>query len=158
MVAIRGALTVTGPSRWWPLRTAAASRSASSCFAADIWIAASDARFAQLEVVDGADAARARAREIAHVIADRAEPLGIQATLASAHLARTEGDAAAVGRLRPEVTRLFGTADAAEGVQSFVERRPAQFRGYQPVAGRSSSPRTSSCAWRQRAGSWSRST
>jgi enoyl-CoA hydratase/carnithine racemase len=126
--------------------------------AVDIWIAASDARFAQLEVVDGADAARARAREIAHVIADRAEPLGIQATLASAHLARTEGDAAAVGRLRPEVTRLFGTADAAEGVQSFVERRPAQFRGYQPVAGRGSSPRTSSCAWRQRAGSWSRST
>jgi len=38
--------------------------------------------------------------------------------------------ATAVDRLRPEVTRLFGTADAAEGVQSFVERRPARFRGY----------------------------
>ncbi|MDT5362742.1 MAG: hypothetical protein QOC69_4504 [Mycobacterium sp.] len=82
------------------------------------------------EVVDGADGARARAREIAHGIADRAAPLGVQATLASAHLARTQGDAAAADRLRPEVTRLFGTADAAEGVQSFVERRPAQFRGY----------------------------
>ncbi|KAA0086433.1 enoyl-CoA hydratase [Mycolicibacterium sp. P9-64] len=145
--------------------------------AADIGIAASDARFAQLEVlrgiypfggatfrlprqagwgnamrwlltgdefdaaeahriglvaevVDGADAAKARAREIAHVIADRAAPLGVQATLASAQLAHAQGDAAAIDRLRPEVVRLFGTADAAEGVQSFIERRAAQFRGY----------------------------
>jgi enoyl-CoA hydratase len=81
------------------------------------------------EVVDDAGAAAARAREIAHTIADRAAPLGVQATLASAHLARNEGDAAAIDRLRPEVTRLFGTADAAEGMQSFVERRPAQFSG-----------------------------
>jgi enoyl-CoA hydratase/carnithine racemase len=81
------------------------------------------------EVVDDAGAAVARAREIAHTIADRAAPLGVQATLASAHLARNEGDAAAIDRLRPEVTRLFGTADAAEGMQSFVERRPARFSG-----------------------------
>jgi enoyl-CoA hydratase/carnithine racemase len=81
------------------------------------------------EVVDDAGAAAARAREIAHTIADRAAPLGVQATLASAHLARNEGDAAAIDRLRPEVTRLFGTADAAEGIQSFVERRPARFSG-----------------------------
>jgi hypothetical protein len=45
-------------------------------------------------------------------------------------LARTQGEAAAVERLRPEVVRLFATADAAEGVQSFIERRAAQFRGY----------------------------
>jgi enoyl-CoA hydratase len=81
------------------------------------------------EVVDDADAAAARAREIARTIADRAAPLGVQATLASAHLARNEGDAAAIDRLRPEVTRLFGTADAAEGMRSFVERRPARFSG-----------------------------
>jgi enoyl-CoA hydratase len=81
------------------------------------------------EVVEGADAAQARAREIAHTIADRAAPLGVQATLASAHLARAQGDAAAVDQLRPEVTRLFGSADAAEGVQSFIERRPARFGG-----------------------------
>ncbi|MDP9165986.1 MAG: enoyl-CoA hydratase, partial [Actinomycetota bacterium] len=53
----------------------------------------------------------------------------VRATLRSAQLARAEGDAAAIADLRPEVTRLFGTADAAEGVQSFVERRPARFRG-----------------------------
>lgn len=77
---------------------------------------------------DGA-AALARAREIAHTIADRAAPLGVRATLASAHLARARGDAAAIERLRPEVAALFGTADAAEGVQSFVERRQAHFTG-----------------------------
>ena len=50
-------------------------------------------------------------------------------SLASAHRARTDGDAVASDALRPEVTRLFSTADAAEGVRSFVERRPARFQG-----------------------------
>ena len=81
------------------------------------------------EVAADADAALARAREIAHTIADHAAPLGVRATLASAHRARDEGDAAAIAHLRPEVTRLFGTEDAAEGVQSFIERRPATFSG-----------------------------
>ena len=78
-----------------------------------------------------ADAAEAQtiARAIAHTIADRAAPLGVRAVLASAHTARMEGDGAAIDRLRPEMTRLFGTTDAAEGVQSFVERREARFSG-----------------------------
>jgi enoyl-CoA hydratase/carnithine racemase len=81
------------------------------------------------EVASDAQTALTRAREIAHTIADRAAPLGVRATLASAHRARDEGDAAAIADLRPEVTRLFGTADAAEGLQSFVERRAATFTG-----------------------------
>lgn len=81
------------------------------------------------EVAAGADAARARARELAHVIADRAAPLGVAATLASAQLAAAEGDDVAGAALRTEVTRLFGTKDAAEGVQSFIERRAARFQG-----------------------------
>ena len=59
-----------------------------------------------------------------------APPRGVRAVLASAHLARAEGDAAAIERLRPEMTRLFGTADAASGVQSFIERRAAHFQGH----------------------------
>ena len=82
------------------------------------------------EVAADAAAAQAKAREIAHTIADRAAPLGVRAVLASAHLTRAEGDAAAIERLRPEMTRLFGTADAAEGVQSFIERRAAHFQGH----------------------------
>lgn len=81
------------------------------------------------EVAPDAEGALARAREIAHTIADRAAPLGVKATLASAHTAATKGDAAAIARLRPVVTELFTTADAAEGVQSFVERRAANFQG-----------------------------
>jgi enoyl-CoA hydratase len=81
------------------------------------------------EVSDDAAAAVARAREIAHTIADRAAPLGVRATLASAHLAREQGEAAAIEGLVPAVTTLFTSEDAAEGVQSFIERRQARFQG-----------------------------
>ncbi|MGB8386846.1 crotonase/enoyl-CoA hydratase family protein [Mycobacterium sp.] len=81
------------------------------------------------EVADDAATALDRAREIAHTIADRAAPLGVRATLASAHLARLRGEAAAIERLRPDVTPLFASEDAAEGVQSFIERRLAHFQG-----------------------------
>jgi enoyl-CoA hydratase/carnithine racemase len=81
------------------------------------------------EVADDPAAALARAREIAHTIADRAAPLGVRATLASAHLARKEGEAAAIRQLRPAVVELFASEDAAEGVQSFIERRQARFQG-----------------------------
>jgi enoyl-CoA hydratase len=81
------------------------------------------------EVVKDGATAKARAIEIAQTISNDAAPLGVQATLRSAHLARTEGDAAAAARLQSDVTALFGTADAAEGFQSFVERRDAKFIG-----------------------------
>src|SRR6201999_1360815 len=81
------------------------------------------------EVADDAPAALVRAREIAETIAERAAPLGVRATLASAHLARRQGEAAAIERLRPAVVELFASEDAAEGVQSFIERRDAHFQG-----------------------------
>lgn len=81
------------------------------------------------EVAPDADAALTRACAIAHTIADLAAPLGVRATLSSAHAARSEADDAAIARLRPAVAELFATADAAEGVQSFIERRAANFQG-----------------------------
>ena len=81
------------------------------------------------ELADDGAAALARATEIAHTIADRSAPLGVRTTLASAHLARDEGDAAAAARLTPDVARLFSSADGREGVESFIERREAHFTG-----------------------------
>ncbi|MEU6324506.1 crotonase/enoyl-CoA hydratase family protein [Streptomyces sp. NPDC047009] len=144
--------------------------------AADIRVAAQDARFSQLEVRRGIypfggatfrfpreagwgnamrwiltgevfDAAEAhrigliqevlpdgataieRAKQIGRVISERSAPLAVRAALASAQRARELGDAEAVAQLRPDIARLFSTADAAEGVRSFVERRDAVFTG-----------------------------
>ena len=71
----------------------------------------------------------ALAREIAQTIARDAAPLGVRETMISAHRARFSGDAAAIEQLRPALREMFGTQDAAEGLQSFIERRPARFTG-----------------------------
>jgi enoyl-CoA hydratase len=143
--------------------------------AADIRIAASDARFAQMEVRRGIypfggatvrlpreagwgnamrwlltgeefDAAEAyriglvqevvepgrqvdRAIELAAMIATKSAPLGVKTTLASAHRARLEGEAAAFARLEADVADLFDTEDGREGMLSFIERRDARFIG-----------------------------
>lgn len=81
------------------------------------------------EVAADADSALARATALAQTIAQNAAPLGVRTLLASAHRSRDDGNAAAVAQLTPDIRHLFGTADAAEGVQSFVERRKANFTG-----------------------------
>ena len=143
--------------------------------AADIRIAAADARFAQIEInrgiyafggatirlprdagwgnamrwlltgepYDATEAHRiglvqeivepgrqlARAIELADAIATRSAPLGVKTTLASAHRARLEGEAAAFARLDADMAELFDTEDGREGLQSFIERREARFTG-----------------------------
>jgi enoyl-CoA hydratase/carnithine racemase len=143
--------------------------------AADIRIAASNARFAQLEVRRGIypfggatvrlpreagwgnamrwlltgeefDAAEAyriglvqevvepgrqldRAIELATMIATKSAPLGVKTTLASAHRARLDGEAAALAHLDADVVALFDTEDGREGIRSFIERREARFVG-----------------------------
>jgi enoyl-CoA hydratase len=143
--------------------------------AADIRIAASNSRFAQLEIRRGIyafggatvrlprdagwgnamrwlltgeeyDAAEAhriglvqevvepgrlldRAIELAEMVAQKSAPLGVRATLASAHRARIEGEAAAFERLDSDMAELFETQDGREGLRSFAERREARFVG-----------------------------
>jgi enoyl-CoA hydratase/carnithine racemase len=143
--------------------------------AADIRLAAADARFAQLEIRKGIyafggatvrlpreagwgnamrwlltgeeyDAAEAhriglvqevvepgrqldRAVEIAEAIANRSAPLGVRATLESAHRARLEGEEAAFARLEPDTVALFESEDGREGLASCIERRDANFTG-----------------------------
>src|ERR1700730_2112030 len=143
--------------------------------AADIRIAASNARFAQLEIRRGIypfggatvrlprdagwgnamrwlltgeeyDAAEAhriglvqevvepgrqldRAIELAQMIAEKSAPLGVKTTLASAHRARVQGEAAAFEHLDPDMAELFETEDGREGRRSFGERREARVVG-----------------------------
>ncbi len=69
-----------------------------------------------------------RAAAIAATIARQA-PLGVQATLRSAHLAMAHGEAAALAPMMDEVRTIMATHDAREGLTSFVERRDARFTG-----------------------------
>jgi len=70
----------------------------------------------------------AKAIEIAETIAKQA-PLGVKATIESARMAQEVGVEKAVEALTPQIMRLFGSDDAREGVQSFIERRDGNFTG-----------------------------
>ncbi|MEQ6886139.1 crotonase/enoyl-CoA hydratase family protein [Salicola sp. Rm-C-2C1-2] len=69
-----------------------------------------------------------RARELAQKVA-HAAPLGVQGSLRSSRIARTEGHDAAKARLFPELAPVMRSDDVQEGIQSFLERRDAVFRG-----------------------------
>ena len=69
-----------------------------------------------------------RAVELANRIACQA-PLGVQATLMSARLARMEGETVAAAALPPMVDKLLNSEDAKEGVRAMVEKRPGVFKG-----------------------------
>jgi enoyl-CoA hydratase/carnithine racemase len=65
---------------------------------------------------------------IAKTIAKQA-PLGVQATIVSATKTFEEGFEAAKADLMPILDKLMQSQDAKEGIQSFVERRDAKFKG-----------------------------
>jgi enoyl-CoA hydratase len=69
-----------------------------------------------------------RAAELAGAVAEQA-PLGVQATIANAQVARAAAERAAVEHLRGVLPGILASDDAAEGVRSFVERRTASFTG-----------------------------
>jgi enoyl-CoA hydratase len=70
-----------------------------------------------------------RAIELAESIATRSAPLGVKTTLASAQRALREGHQAAAARFNDDMVALLRTEDGAEGMLSFIERRPAKFTG-----------------------------
>lgn len=68
------------------------------------------------------------ALEIAERIAKQA-PLAVQATLKASRRARVYGPKEAIPHLLPELEPLMKTEDVQEGLQSFIERREANFKG-----------------------------
>jgi enoyl-CoA hydratase/carnithine racemase len=57
----------------------------------------------------------------------RQSPVGVQATLASARLARREGERAAFERMLADLQQVMASDDAVEGLRSFLERREPRF-------------------------------
>ncbi len=79
------------------------------------------------EVVPAAELAE-RATALATTVARQA-PLAVQASLRSSRLAIEEGQAAALEVMMRDTQAIMASEDAAEGMQSFVERRDARFQG-----------------------------
>jgi len=69
-----------------------------------------------------------RAVQVATEVA-RCAPLAVQATRVAAQVALEQGAETARTQLMVDARKLMTTADAAEGVRSFVERREAVFKG-----------------------------
>jgi len=69
-----------------------------------------------------------RATEMAQVVSAQA-PLGVRVTLKSARLAVAEGEEAAKQQFQPDLQKIMQSEDIKEGVQSFIERRQANFKG-----------------------------
>jgi enoyl-CoA hydratase/carnithine racemase len=69
-----------------------------------------------------------RAVDFAKKIASAA-PLGVRATLASAHRALAEGETAAFAALQPEFAKLFRTEDFQERVRAARENRAPVYQG-----------------------------
>ncbi|WP_228128376.1 hypothetical protein [Marinobacter daepoensis] len=66
--------------------------------------------------------------EIAEKIA-KAAPLGVQGSLKSSRLAISEGQEVARECLFPELRPVMASEEVQEGIQSFLERREAVFKG-----------------------------
>jgi enoyl-CoA hydratase len=78
-------------------------------------------------ITELADDPVSQAMTIATTIAQQA-PLAVQKTLHNARLALTKPEDAKKA-LTPAAIKLMNTKDAQEGLQSFIERRKAQFKG-----------------------------
>jgi enoyl-CoA hydratase len=65
---------------------------------------------------------------LAQVVSAQA-PLGVRTTLKSARLAITEGQEAAIQQFLPDLQEIMHSEDIKEGIQSFIERRQANFKG-----------------------------
>ena len=94
----------------------------------DRWNAEDAYRWGMIQDVVEQGEQLAKAMEYARKVADGA-PLGVQGVLKSTHAAEREAHDAAVKKMFADLVPVMKSEDAAEGLQSFMERRKAVFRG-----------------------------
>lgn len=94
----------------------------------ETWSAAEAYRTGLVQEVVAAGEQATAARRIAAQIA-AAAPLGVQAVLKSSRLAQIDGETAAAQHIFDDMAAVMDSADAQEGVRSFLERRAAVFKG-----------------------------
>ena len=94
----------------------------------DSWSAAEAHRTGLVQEVVPAGEQHAAAIAIAERIA-AAAPLGVRAILCATRLTEREGEAVATAHLFDDMPAVMASEDAREGVQSFLERRAAVFKG-----------------------------
>jgi enoyl-CoA hydratase len=92
------------------------------------WSAEEARRLGLVQDITAPDKQLDRAVELAKRIA-AAAPLGVRATLASAHRSLAEGEKAAFAALQPEFIRLFRTEDRQEFIRAQQENRAPVFVG-----------------------------
>lgn len=94
----------------------------------DVFDAAEAFRIGLVQEVVPPEGLVERGIELAATVAKQA-PLAVQASLRSSRVAVEQGQAAAMASMMEETRAIMKTEDAAEGLQSFVERREARFQG-----------------------------
>jgi enoyl-CoA hydratase/carnithine racemase len=94
----------------------------------DEFNAAEAHRIGLVQEVVPAGAQVERAMQLARIIAANA-PLGIQVTKQAGRKYIAAGEQAAIDALPMVRERVMDTEDAREGIQSFIERRSAVFKG-----------------------------
>jgi enoyl-CoA hydratase/carnithine racemase len=123
----RGIYPVGGATLWFP-REVGWGNAMRWLLTGDELDAAEALRIGLVQEVVPAGEQLPRALALAETIAAQA-PLGVYATLASSRAAVPSAERAAEGRLMPDLVPIMKSADVAEGLRAFMERRPGRFTG-----------------------------
>ena len=94
----------------------------------DQWTAEDAYRMGLVQYVTEPGRQLEKAMELARKVAGVA-PLGVRSILKNARLAEKEGEEAAKKVIYQEVADVMRSEDMKEGLQSFIERRTAVFKG-----------------------------
>ena len=94
----------------------------------DEWSAEEAYRMGMIQVLCEPGEQYDKAIQLAQRVAEAA-PLGVQGSLKSSQIARDQGEQAAIDRLFKDLQPVMASEDMKEGIQSFIERRPARFIG-----------------------------